>query len=723
MNTITGILESFEKLAYKFLLAILFFPKTILQIIINPTWAPEYVKGELKQKDSPFDEYMSPIVLLLVVALLPALIRNFLPSFDTSITAGPAPDEPADTRLLEFQAETEIHFRSPNVYNQYTWTVQKIVNTPDGERAENVYKETYNEYTRNSVSKEGDASEPVPYSLSWLSYKDDKLNIPVSHFYYSFVDNTKPDEYDEYLITYQIVSFYPDRVADQDGNPYFPDKFADVFVPENSTFLLETHSESQRVRVPGTGEKNQQITIQDSKGKKQTGGTVSVSDLLKKETTTFLALGLLFPPLLFALATKLFREPEISEAVLRESFYAQCYYFSPLSLAIWATYYARYFLTPDIFNYRANDAAITFIVMPALLAVFWFIGVETHVIETERPAKRWLAFLITVFSLFLIALTALFIFLFIQPDSPLPDMLRTKSIVAYPWLGILLLALAGYGWVKKRMSSGQKLRVRDGVLIAFAVLIIYGGLRFVGIVIDSFSQTSALPDIPVVTAMPASVVQEIVAATDVPVQAVPTETAIPEPETNKFFTVDFAGDLSSWQSYTARGEESQIRRSVEDGKMVFHLSPSNDTIPITYIYNADSTYTDVRLDMVTTNNGNNANDVSIICRFTGTNWYEFDVSNSGLYSIYAVDVEGKVQKGFNELTSGNSASITTGHATNTYTAICKGNELALLVNGEPLATIQETTFNFTEGNIGFGVSGRQVLPIDVSIDSLIISEP
>ena len=72
-------------------------------------------------------------------------------------------------------------------------------------------------------------------------------------------------------------------------------------------------------------------------------------------------------------------------------------------------------------------------------------------------------------------------------------MLRTKSIVAYPWLGILLLALAGYGWVKKRMSSGQKLRVRDGVLIAFAVLIIYGGLRFLGIVIDSFSQTSALP--------------------------------------------------------------------------------------------------------------------------------------------------------------------------------------------------------------------------------------
>ena len=727
MNTITGLLESFEKLAYKFLLAILFFPKTILQIIVNPTWAPEYVKGELKQKESPFDEYMSPIVLLLVVALLPALIRNFLPTYQTVITAGPAPDEPADTRLMEFQAETETHFRSPDVYNQYTWNVQKIVYTPEGDRAAvNLYEETYNESTGNSVTRMGDSVEPVPVRLSGLTYKDQKWNLPTSSFYYTFDENTKEEEYDEYLVTYQIVSFYPDDVADNEGNKYFPDKITDVFDPDNSQFILETHAASQTIVVPVKTDKNQQVLIPDSKAKNTKGASLNVSDLLKKETTTFLALGLLFPPLLFALATKLYREPEISEAVLRESFYVQCYYFSPLSLAIWATYYARYFLTPDIFNYRASDAATTFIVMPSLLAVLWFIGVETHAIETQRPTKRWVAFLITAFCGLLIAAVGLFIFLFIQPNSSLPDMLRTKSIVAYPWIGILLLLLAGLGWARERMKSEQKIKARDLVLIGFSVLMVYGGLRVLGLVIDSFSftETASLPYIPIVTAVPvtpAPFVQELVAATDLPAEAPPTEA--PQPDASGFYTEEFDGDLSSWQSYTAMGDDAQVKRTVEDGRVVFHLSPSGGELPITYLYNNAFSYTDVRLDMLTTNIGNNANDVSLVCRFTGSSWYEFDVSNSGSYAIYAVDVDGTVQQGYNELTSGNSVSIKSGHSTNSYAAVCKGNELSLLVNGDLVATIQDTQFKFTEGNIGVGVTGRQVLPIDVSIDSLTTSQP
>ncbi|NJC97462.1 MAG: hypothetical protein FIB03_14190 [Anaerolineae bacterium] len=116
MNTIINVLEEFEKLAYKFLLAIIFIPKTIVQVTVNPTWVPGYVKGELAQKESPFDENISPVILLLVVALLPAVVFNFLPDFDTAITGSPAYEESPNSRLYKFEAETNSISGSDRIY-------------------------------------------------------------------------------------------------------------------------------------------------------------------------------------------------------------------------------------------------------------------------------------------------------------------------------------------------------------------------------------------------------------------------------------------------------------------------------------------------------------------------------------------------------------------------------------------------------------------------------
>ena len=765
MTTITNILETFEKLAYKFLLAILFFPKTIIKIIVDPNWAPGYIRGELKQEKNPFDEYMSPIVLLLMVALIPALIRSFLPTFDTVITAGPAKDEPANTRLLEFQAETEIRFRSPDVFNQYTWTVWKIISTDENGRPAAVnlyYRETYNEFTDKSLIKFFGDGEPISNSgtfLSLLEYKDQKLNVPTSKFYFAFDDNTKEEEPDEYLVSYEIISFYPEDITDNEGNNYFPDKVTDVFDPENTNFTLERHSASQTVYVPGTKDKNQQVLIPETKSKKGKGGGVNVSDLLKKETTTFLALGLLFPPLLFSLAIKLFNKPknsdenvpkvqetsgnkpvesetnenvskkqesggnapvqwEISENALRESFYAQCYYFSPLSLAIWATYYARYFLSPDVFNYKANDYALSLILMPALLAVFWFIGVETMVIERERDTKRWIAFLITMFCLALILLAGFTVFMFIQPGSSLPDFLRVKAILVYPWVGVVLLALAGYGWIKNRRSSGQKIAARDLILVGVSILVVYGALRLMGWIMDFASVPSSEPTMQVVTAIPQSSVQETIPVIETPVETPPSET--PVPDVNRFYTEEFDGNLDAWIPF---GDEDKVEKSIVDGKLIVHLSLLDGNIPTTYLYNANFNYTDVRVDIVAANDGNNTNNIILLCRYTQNGLYEFDISSSGLYSIYAVDLAGTIQKGYNELSSGSSPHIKAGLSTNAYTAVCKGSDLSLYANGELVNTVTDTTFNFVEGNIGFGVSGLQAIPVDVSFDSLTVSEP
>ena len=171
------------------------------------------------------------------------------------------------------------------------------------------------------------------------------------------------------------------------------------------------------------------------------------------------------------------------------------------------------------------------------------------------------------------------------------------------------------------------------------------------------------------------------------------------------------------------GIESQVNIALDNGKLVVQLSPHEDKIPWFYLINNAFTYTDVQIEAVTTNNGNNANGVSLVCQYSDSGWYEFWLSNAGLYAIYVYDATGAVQQGYSELFTGGSSAIKTGHETNVYTAICKGNELTLYVNDTPVKSITDTKFDLTEGKIGIGASSPQTLPVDLEFESVTVSAP
>jgi hypothetical protein len=79
--------EKFENLIYKVLVWIVLIPKTLLQIMLHPDWAPGYIKQELEEGGSKFDEYFSPIVLLLVAVLL-------VPRLELSACSGDSGHQP-----------------------------------------------------------------------------------------------------------------------------------------------------------------------------------------------------------------------------------------------------------------------------------------------------------------------------------------------------------------------------------------------------------------------------------------------------------------------------------------------------------------------------------------------------------------------------------------------------------------------------------------------------
>jgi hypothetical protein len=122
----------------------------------------------------------------------------------------------------------------------------------------------------------------------------------------------------------------------------------------------------------------------------------------------------------------------------------------------------------------------------------------------------------------------------------------------------------------------------------------------------------------------------------------------------------------------------------------------------------------------------NSNGVSLICRYDPkVGWYEFQVTNSGLYNIYAMQPPAAAGKEYvyNRLANGGSTAIKQGKGVNEFSATCQGNQLTLYINGQKAATAVDQKFGFGEGRIGVGVVSFNVVPVTVNMESLKVTEP
>ena len=143
MMDLSHIFDSIEKLAYDILIWILLIPKTLVKILTEPGWVRQYVSKELgEQGEERFDDYLSPVMLLLIVSLLPYLFLLITPfpglTVDSSImndgTYGEVemgteaafwaiPDFIADTQdyTYTWQAEGATLVSGSNDFKVYKW--------------------------------------------------------------------------------------------------------------------------------------------------------------------------------------------------------------------------------------------------------------------------------------------------------------------------------------------------------------------------------------------------------------------------------------------------------------------------------------------------------------------------------------------------------------------------------------------------------------------------
>jgi hypothetical protein len=183
-----------------------------------------------------------------------------------------------------------------------------------------------------------------------------------------------------------------------------------------------------------------------------------------------------------------------------------------------------------------------------------------------------------------------------------------------------------------------------------------------------------------------------------------------------YYHTDFDGGLGSWAYYLTRGLEEDFSAQTIGYRLQIDIQGKDTWV---YFLNEDHDFTDVRIDIVAENRGNNNNNVSLICRESELGWYEFNIANNGLYYIYWFDDE--TTNNYIPLFSGGSRQINMGKDVNEYSAICDEDKLTLIINGEEVRTVRHNRLE--NGKAGLSVSSFDFTPVIIEFDYFTASVP
>lgn len=224
------------------------------------------------------------------------------------------------------------------------------------------------------------------------------------------------------------------------------------------------------------------------------------------------------------------------------------------------------------------------------------------------------------------------------------------------------------------------------------------------------------------TVAPTQTVEATATEEIVPTTVSPTETVLPTavPATEvappSYFVETFANgiDPALWESFIlGNGDPDKAGVLVSVTGIRFILKD-----PYLYSYSIYNpvTYKDVVIRLRAANVGTiNENKVSLTCRKTGNTWYEYSVTNGGLWSLYYYNGR------YIEIGSGATTALKTGQNINEYEMTCLGNEISLRVNGRAVRSVRDD--NLIDGRVGFNISSLRFFPVEIEVKQFEVAEP
>jgi hypothetical protein len=191
------------------------------------------------------------------------------------------------------------------------------------------------------------------------------------------------------------------------------------------------------------------------------------------------------------------------------------------------------------------------------------------------------------------------------------------------------------------------------------------------------------------------------------------ETTPPPPQAEALFRDDFGDSGSGWEV----GDYDEGSVGYKAG--AYFIASIGDGSTMWGV--ANQSFSDLVIEVDATQVSapvNNNNDYGVVCREQGDGGgYYFLISGDGMYAIAKAQNEGfEWLVDFTE-----SGVIRQGNAENRIQVTCDGSTLELSVNGQRLATAQDSTF--TSGDIALTATSYEDTSTEIHFDDLVVSQP
>jgi hypothetical protein len=195
----------------------------------------------------------------------------------------------------------------------------------------------------------------------------------------------------------------------------------------------------------------------------------------------------------------------------------------------------------------------------------------------------------------------------------------------------------------------------------------------------------------------------------------PTLTATPIP---LYFTDDFnTGDTSAWTSFQTGGEIPPTL-AIENGLLRFDLaSPNSWYYAIHSVHEYEDVYVAAKFS------GPPTGSTGLICRYSESGWYEFNITSDGTYNVLFGQLLGESVANYLPIASDPSEYLTPGVMDYEIGLLCQQNFLSLFINEKLFRKLDVTRFALTTGKAGVAAASFDEVPAIVTLDWFKVSTP
>ncbi|MFN8411774.1 MAG: hypothetical protein U0Z26_05250 [Anaerolineales bacterium] len=194
----------------------------------------------------------------------------------------------------------------------------------------------------------------------------------------------------------------------------------------------------------------------------------------------------------------------------------------------------------------------------------------------------------------------------------------------------------------------------------------------------------------------------------------PTFTPTPVP---LYFTDEFsAPTIDAWTSFQTGGESTPTLAFANDQLSVSISSPN------TWYYAIHNAHEYTNVNVSAKFNGMPTGSLGVICRYSESGWYEYDVASDGTYTVLLGQWLADGIASYLPIANDSTEYLRPGSLDYEITLGCKENTLSLYINGKLFRNLNVTRYGLTEGKAGISISSIKE-PMSGTFDWFKLSEP